>query len=97
MIALIAKMNIKEGETDRVISLFEELMPKVREEEGTLSYAVCRNQADPNTIFVLERYRDKDALQAHGSTPYFKEFSKKLGQHLAGKPELTVLEEVVSL
>lgn len=97
MIALIARMKIKEGEIENVIALFRELAPKVREEEGTLAYAVCRDKAAPNSLVVVERYRDDSALQAHGATPYFKEFSKNLGPYLEEKPELTILDEVISI
>ncbi len=98
MIALVAKMNIKEGEIEKVVELFNDLVPKIREkEEGTLTYAICRDKSNPNTIVIVERYRDMDALQFHGSTDYFREFSKSAGPYLEGKPELSLLEEVLSI
>jgi len=97
MIAIIAKMKIKEGKVDDAIELFKGLAPKVREEEGTLAYAISRDKANPNLLVVIERYRDMEAIQAHSSSAYFKEFSKTVGQFLDGKPELSILEEVVSI
>ena len=97
MIALIAKMKIKKGKAENVIALFRELVPKVREEAGTLAYSICRDNNNPDMLVIVERYKDMAALQAHGATPHFKEFSKTLGQYLDGKPELSILEEVLSI
>ncbi|MBN1614707.1 MAG: antibiotic biosynthesis monooxygenase [Deltaproteobacteria bacterium] len=97
MIALIAKMKIKEAKMDEATNLFRGLVPKVGEEEGTLGYAVCRDKANPNLIVVVERYRGMEAIQAHSSTPHFKEFSKAVGALLDGKPDITILEEIFSI
>ncbi|MDO9514619.1 MAG: putative quinol monooxygenase [Syntrophales bacterium] len=97
MVALIAKMKIKEGKMDEATDLFRGLVPKVGKEEGTVGYAVCRDKANPDLLVVVERYRDMEAIQAHSSTPHFKEFSKAVGALLDGKPEISILEEIVSI
>ena len=97
MVALIAKMKIKEGKMEEATELFRELVPKVAEEEGTVAYAVCRDKAHPDLLVVVERYRDREAIQAHSSTPHFKEFSKALGAFLDGKPDLNIIEEIFSI
>ncbi len=97
MVAIIAKMKLKEGNVDEAIKLFEAVVPKVREEEGTLAYGICRDKANPNVLVVIERYRDMEAIQAHSSSAHFKEFSRAIGPILDGKPEISVLEEVVSI
>ena len=40
MVALIAKMKIKEGKIEEATELFRDLVPKVAAEEGTVAYAV---------------------------------------------------------
>jgi quinol monooxygenase YgiN len=97
MVAIIAKMKIKEGKIEEAVQLFKNLVPKVREEEGTLAYAICRDKANQNQLTVIERYRDMEAIQAHSSSAYFKQFSKEIGQLLDGKPELYILDEVVAI
>jgi quinol monooxygenase YgiN len=97
MVALIAKMKIKEGKMEEAIELFRGLVPKVGEEEGTVAYAVCRDKANPDLLVVIERYRDREAIQAHSSTPHFKEFSAALIPLLDGKMELSVLDEILSI
>jgi quinol monooxygenase YgiN len=44
----------------------------------------------------MERYKDRDALNAHSATPHFKVFFAKSGAWLSGKPEIAVMEEIVS-
>jgi quinol monooxygenase YgiN len=44
----------------------------------------------------MERYRDKDALNAHSATPHFKVFFAKSGALLSGKPEILFMEEILS-
>ena len=94
MIALVAKLPIKEGKVDEFIEIFKGLMAHVAEEDGTLMYTLNRDQADPNTLIVMERYRDKAALDAHSSTPHFKEFFKKSGEFIASKPEMIMMDEL---
>ncbi|MCK9363798.1 MAG: antibiotic biosynthesis monooxygenase [Syntrophales bacterium] len=97
MITLIAKMKIKEGKMDEAAELFKELVKKVREEKGTVSYAVCRNGAEPDTLTISERYQDMEAIQAHSSSSYFKEFSRTIAPLLDGKPAISLLEEIASI
>ncbi len=97
MISLVAKLPIKEGKMDEAVAAFKELMVEVAKEEGTLSYTINRPQKDPNMLVVMERYRDKAALDFHSSTPHFKAFFAKSGALMAGRPELTVMEEIHSI
>jgi quinol monooxygenase YgiN len=94
MISVVAKLVVQDGKAEETIEAFKAMLPKVAQEKGTLLYSLNRNPNDPNTIVVIERYTDKDALTEHSSTPHFKEFSKKLGAVLAGKPDIAVLEEI---
>ncbi len=97
MISLVARLPIKEGKMDEAINMFKELMKEVAKEEGTLSYTINRPQKDPNMLVVMERYKDKAALDFHSSTPHFKAFFAKIGALMAGRPELTVMEEIHSI
>ncbi len=97
MLGLIAKLKIREGRMDEALDLFKGLVADVRKEEGTLSYTVNRDTADPNVIVVLERYRDAEALTAHSSTPHFAAFSKRIAGLIDGQMEMSILEEVTSI
>ena len=97
MISIIAKVPVKEGKFDEAVALFKEMLPQIAKEEGTLAYSLNKDQTNPNTVVILERYRDKAALDAHAATPHFKAFSPKLPPFLAGKPEIVMMEEIDSI
>ena len=98
MLSVIAKLPIKEDKVDEAIAAFKGLMAHVAKEEGTLFYTMNRDaKRAPTTIVIMERYKDKAALDAHSSAPHFKEFSGKLPALLAGKPEITIMEELHSI
>ncbi len=46
---------------------------------------------------MIERYRDKEAFNAHSSTPHFKDFMGKAPGFLAGKPDIKIYEEMASI
>jgi len=94
MVAIIAKLPIQEDKIDQAKELFKDMLKNVSTEEGTLAYTINVSKKEPNTIVVMERYKDEAALGAHSSTPHFKEFSGKLGGVLAGKPEISILDEI---
>jgi quinol monooxygenase YgiN len=97
MISVIAKLPVKEGKMEEAISAFKELMTHVAKEEGTLSYTLNQGKSIPNTLVVMERYKDKAALDAHSSSPHFKAFLPKSAGFMAAKPEITVMEEIHSI
>ncbi|MCG6878600.1 MAG: antibiotic biosynthesis monooxygenase [Deltaproteobacteria bacterium] len=97
MISLIARLAIKEGREDEAIDLFKDLMKHVAEEEGTLYYTLNQGKKNPAELVVIERYTDKNALEHHSSTAYFKEFNDKIAGLLAAKPVLEVMEELHSI
>lgn len=97
MICVIARLKIQEDKVNETIASFKKLMQEVAKEEGTLLYSLNRDPKDPNTIIVVERYTDKQALGAHSSTDHFKAFSAKLGDVLAAKPDIAVLDELEAI
>ena len=97
MLAVVAKLPIKEGMMDEAIAGFKELIGQVAQEKGTLSYTLNRDPANPNILVMIERYKDKEAVEAHTSAPYFKAFFKSSGAFIAGRPEIMRLEEIHSI
>jgi quinol monooxygenase YgiN len=97
MVGLIAKLKIKEGKMEEAVQLFQDLIPHIRKEEGTLFYTLNRDSSNPNLLVVMERYRDMAALQVHSTTPQFADFVVKSGPLMDGSLEMTILEEIASI
>jgi quinol monooxygenase YgiN len=96
MVSVIAKLPIKEGKVEEAIAAVKELMVQVAREEGTLMYTLNRDQSNPNTLVIMERYKDKAAFDVHSSTPHFKAFFAKSKAFIGGRPEIAVMEEIHS-
>ena len=97
MIAVIAKIPIKEEKWEEAIEAFKQLVQEVAKEEGTLFYSLNVSKKEPNTLVVMERYKDKEALGAHSSTPHFNAFFAKAPDLFSGSPEITILNELASI
>ena len=97
MISIVAKIPIKEEKVDEAIAALKELMVEVAKEKGTLYYTLNREKKNPNVLVVMERYSDKAALDAHSSSPKFKEFSAKMPDFIGGKLEMSIMEEIASI
>lgn len=94
MVSVIAKLSIKEGKVEEAIAAVKELMVQVAREEGTLLYTLNRDPSNPNTLVIMERYKDKGAFDVHTSTPHFKAFFAKSKAFIGGRPEISVMEEI---
>jgi quinol monooxygenase YgiN len=97
MFVLIVKLKIKEGKTDEFIKAFQSVIPDVSKEEGTLSYMLNRDEATPNALVIVERYRDKEAFAAHCSAPYIVELVGKIEALMDGSYEVSMLEGIASI
>jgi quinol monooxygenase YgiN len=97
MISVIAKVPVKPDAKENAIKEVKALMAEVAKEKGTLHYTLNVNPNEPNTLVFMERYKDMDALSAHGSSPAFLEFMGKAGAFMSGPPEIVTFEEIHSI
>jgi quinol monooxygenase YgiN len=97
MIAVIAKIPFKEEKFNEALEAFKLLLAEVAKEEGTLYYTLNVSKEAPQTIVVMERYRDKEAFKVHSSTSHFNAFFAQAGEMMAGKPEIILLQELASI
>ena len=97
MVAVIAKIRVKEGKADDMVQLLKDIIPSVKQEEGTLYYTVNRDRTDPNLVVVVEKYKDDQAFGAHSSTPYLAELFGKAQALVEGDMELMMMDEVASI
>ncbi|WP_411291005.1 putative quinol monooxygenase [Sphingorhabdus sp.] len=94
-IGVIATLTVADGKNDEFETVFAELAAAVRANEpGNMFYTLTRSRSNPQVYKVLEQYVDQDALNAHGSSDYFKAAGPKLGLCLAGAPDIEYLDAV---
>lgn len=97
MISVIARMPLVKGKKDEAIESVKKLMKGVSTEEGTLYYTANIDRKNPDTLVFMERYRDMDALKAHGATPHFQKFMEETMNFAEGQPEIQILSEIASI
>ena len=77
-IVLIARLKVKKGTEAEAKKAALAIIEDSRAEAGCLNYDMHEVIDDP-TIFVWhETWADKSALEAHGNSSHFKEFSAKV-------------------
>jgi len=97
MISVIAKLPIKEGKMNEALEAFQQMIAEVAKEEGTLFYSLNVGKAEPNTLVVMERYQDKEALAVHSATPHFKALMARAPDLFSGQPEIVIMKELGSI
>ncbi|MEX2238221.1 MAG: antibiotic biosynthesis monooxygenase [Dehalococcoidia bacterium] len=83
------KPDADQAEVDKALI---EFIDWVREnEQGTLIYSAHRSKKDPTKIVFYEAYRRQDALDGHMQSSAFKEFGRKILNHI--DPSATKIEQ----
>ena len=69
-----------------------EMVRASRAEDGCLDYAFAGDLADPDTLILFERWRDRAALDAHGKSEHMAEFQTFMAANPPKARELRVYE-----
>ena len=94
-ITVIAKLKVKPGCEAAFEAAGKEMIATVRSAEpGTVAYILHQNAKDPTEFIYYEAYQDQAALELHGKTDHMKAFGGKIRELLAGRPEITMLNEI---
>lgn len=97
MITVVAIMKAQQGKEKEMEDALRAVIPQVASEQGTMQYILHRARKDPGKFVMYETYRDKEALNLHGSTPYFADLFARIGPLLDGAPVLEILEELAAI
>lgn len=93
MIGIVATLKIKEDSGAEFEAVASQLVEKVNaNEDGVVYYDLYKE--NETTYVFLERYKDKEAQEAHGKTDYFRALGAEMGPFMAGAPEIKVLASV---
>ena len=94
MLGVVATIKVKPGTGAQFEAVAKELVAQVvANEPGCKLYALHRAEA-PDTYVFLERYVDQAAVETHRKTEYFKAIGRRMGEFMAGPPEILRLVEV---
>jgi len=97
MIVVVAVIKAKQGKEQEMEDALRWIVPKVEAEDDTIQYVLHRAKKEPGKFLFYEKYRDKAALNAHSSTPYFAELFTKIGPLLDGAPTIDIYEDIAMI
>ncbi len=102
MIIVIATVQVQSGQRVEFLSLFHQVVPKVQAEDGCIEYGptvdvptniAAQPEVRADTVTIVEKWRDLDALEAHLIAPHMLEYRQQVKQ-LVQSASLQVLEPV---
>ena len=95
MIVVVARLKVQAGKEATFETEAGKLIAHVKANEpGTVTYKLCRSQADATDYVFYEEYADPAAFATHGGSEPMAAFFGAAGGLLAGRPEITMFEMV---
>lgn len=81
MIQINGTIRLPDGAVDAARDALVTMMEASRAEDGCLDYTFAQDVGDPNTVILFERWRDQEALSAHGQSAHMAEFQKTMAEN----------------
>jgi quinol monooxygenase YgiN len=87
MIHVIAVITAKPGQREAILQAIRANLPAVRAENGCMEYGPAidadgigsfQAKAGPDTVFVIEKWADAEALKAHAAAPHMAAYAAKV-------------------
>jgi quinol monooxygenase YgiN len=95
MFVVIARIKAKEGQGDKLQTIFEDMVRWVAENEAeTVTYSCNRSHDDGTCFTFFERYSSKAAFEAHSRSQKFAEMAGSLRGLVDGPIGMETYEEV---
>ena len=94
MLHVIAIVQAKPGQRAAILEAIRANLPAVRAERGCIEYGPAidapsvgpfQTNAGPDTIFVIEKWADADALKAHAAAPHMAAYAAKVKDLIASR------------
>jgi quinol monooxygenase YgiN len=96
VIAIVAKMKVKEGSEAEIEEVLRNLTAEVRAaEEGNLVYQLCKSSTDHSSYVMIELYSSPEDYAAHTSSSHLRAARAKLSAVLREPPIIDQYDAVV--
>ena len=97
MVIQLVNVSIRPEQRDKWLEVIGTNVAQTRAEEGCESYEVGESLETPNSFQIVERWTSLEAQYDHFRRPEFGELMAKLGDVLAGPPEVSINEVASTL
>ncbi|WAJ28234.1 putative quinol monooxygenase [Antarcticirhabdus aurantiaca] len=82
-----ATISVKPEAMDGFLAVMRENARASRAEEGNVSFDVYGREEGGNELFLMERWADRAAVEAHGRTPHLQAVVARVDGDLAAAPQ----------
>ena len=90
-VVVVATLSVKPESVDTVRDILTTAVEEVHGEPGCQLYSL--HQAGETFVFV-EQWADEEALKTHSTSPAIAKMFGAAGEHLAGQPDIKMLQPV---
>ncbi len=94
MLHVVAILTAKPGQREAILAAIRANLPAVRAEKGCIEYGPAvdaegiggfQTKVGTETIFVIEKWTDADALRAHAAAPHMAAYAAKVKDLIASR------------
>ena len=89
MILVTGTMPLQPAQQEAALDAVRTLQAHTRTEPGCHAYRFALDIDEPHLLRVHEEWEDDESMQAHLATPQFADFIERIGDKLAGAPDVT--------
>jgi quinol monooxygenase YgiN len=75
MISFTVRMKFKPEDREQIQEALRALTAASRMEPGCVAYVPHTLEADPDTVFIYEQYRDQASREAHAASEHFRKYA----------------------
>lgn len=88
MIVAIGRVRTDAQRREQLVRAGQALALASREEQGCISYQLCRDTENESDFVFVEEWQDQDALDKHFRTPHVAEFMRAIPAMLVAPPDV---------
>jgi quinol monooxygenase YgiN len=92
MLIILAKGVVRPDKRDEFIAAARAQIVETRKEPGCIAYDFYESQTEPNTFVFNERWKSREAIDAHFQTEHIRKFMAALPACVAEPPVIELVE-----
>ena len=92
MLIILAKGVVRPDKREEFIAAARAQISETRKEAGCIAYDFYESQTEPNTFVFNERWKSREAIDAHFQTEHIKTFMAALPACVAEPPVIELVE-----
>lgn len=95
--ALLVTAKVKDGMAERFEAAANAVAAATLKEKGCRAYEFFRSTEDPNTFYLIEKWDNLPALEAHFKADHLTTFLKAFGEVADGQPKFVVAKSLAPM